>query len=55
MRVTNAAVDGGLVEVQAGKVARICGVAKAKVNAVCAVVDGGFECWQAASRADELH
>jgi hypothetical protein len=41
VRVGNAGLDGGLVEVQAGEVARVGGVAQAQVDAVGAAVNGG--------------
>jgi hypothetical protein len=52
--VGDAGLDGGFVEVQAGKVARVGGVAQAQVDAVGAVVDGGLERRQAAGRADQF-
>jgi hypothetical protein len=55
MGVTDAAVDGSLVKVQAGKIARIGSVAKAQVNTVGSVVDSGFQGRQAASRANQFH
>ncbi|MEZ5608280.1 MAG: hypothetical protein R3E52_14475 [Burkholderiaceae bacterium] len=54
MGVGNAALYGGLVEVQAGKVARVGGVAQAQVDAVGAMVDGGLERRQAAGGADQF-
>ncbi len=53
--VGNAISDGGLVKVQAGKVACVGGVAQAQVDAVCAVVDSHFQGGQAAGWAHQLH
>ena len=45
----------GLVEIQAGEVARVGVVAKAHVDRVGAVVDGGLERRQVAGGTDQLH
>ncbi|EKD96926.1 MAG: hypothetical protein ACD_23C01183G0002 [uncultured bacterium] len=54
MGVANAGLDGGFVKVQAGKIARIGGIAKAQVDAICAVVHCGLERRQAAGRAHQF-
>ena len=45
----------GRVEIEPGEVARVGVVAKADVNAVRAVIDGGLECGQTARRTHEIH
>ena len=55
MRVANAGFNGGFVKIEAGKVARVGGIAKAEVNAVGAVVNRRLERGQAAGRANQFH
>ena len=54
VRVGNAAGNGGLVEIQARKIAGVGGVAQAQVDAARAMVHGGFQGGQAAGGADEF-
>jgi hypothetical protein len=54
MRIADALGDGDMVEVQAGKVARVGVVPETEVDRVCAVIDGGLQRGQAAGRTDQL-
>ena len=55
MRVADALTGFGKIEIEAGEVARVGAVAKADVDRVGAVIDGGLQRRQAAGRADEFH
>ena len=54
VRVTDAIVDGRFVEVEPGEIARVGGVTKTEVNAVRAVVNGGFQRRQTSCRTNQL-
>jgi hypothetical protein len=54
MGVTNAFAQLGVVEIQPGEIARVGVVLEAGVDAVGAVVHGGFQRRQGAGRADEF-
>ncbi|MNT81667.1 hypothetical protein D3C72_2212850 [compost metagenome] len=54
MGVAHALGDGLLVEIEAGEIARIGGVAKTQVDGIGAIVDGRFQGRQAAGGADQF-
>jgi hypothetical protein len=52
--VGDALLDAGVVEVEAGEVARVGGVAKAGIDAVGAVIDGDLQRREPAGGTDEF-
>ncbi len=54
MRVGDALLHAGVVEIQAGEIARVGSIAKAGIDAVRAVIDSDFQRRQPAGGTDEF-
>src|SRR3546814_6848695 len=54
MRIAYAFCNSGLIEIQAGKIAGVGGIAKPQIDAVGAVIDRRLQGRQAARRADQF-